>query len=110
MKVKLNVLERVLIVNMLPQKGSLITCRASQNTAKILLITPEEEQEFGLEREGGMTTWNDKGKQEQEFDLPPSTVKLIRDILNDLDAKEELPSNSISLCEKFLPGEADSPA
>ena len=108
MKVNLNILERVLLLNMIPQKGNLVTCRASQNTGKIITITPDEEKEFEIQKQGGMTTWNDAGKEEKEFELPPSSVRMIRDRLNELDAKEELPANAVSLCEKFLPGESES--
>lgn len=113
MKVKLNVLERVLLMNMLPQKGNLITLRAVNNTAKILMITKEETEQFEIKNERGMTTWNESGKEEKEFDIPPSSIKAIRDILYKHDAEETLPTNAVSLCEKFLPGEAtesDSPA
>ena len=105
MKVKMNVLERVLLMNMLPQKGNLPTIRAVNNTAKIILITPAEEVEYELKKESGMTNWNEKGKEEKEFDIPPSSIRAIRDILLKLDENEQLPANSVSLCEKFLPGE-----
>jgi len=105
MKVKLNVLERVLLLNMLPQRGNLATCRAATNTDKIVNITTAEEQEFEIKKDGGMTTWNDAGRVEKEFELPPSSVKLIRDTLYKLDEEKNLPANSVSLCEKFLPGE-----
>lgn len=108
MKVKLNVLERVLLMNMLPQKGNLVTCRAVNNTAKIIMLTPEEELKFELKKEGGMTTWNEAGKKEVEFDIPPSSIKVVRDILLKLDENEDLPANSVTLCEKFLPGESES--
>jgi hypothetical protein len=107
MKVKLNVLERVLLLNMLPQRGNLVTCRAASNTGKIITITKEEEQEFELKKEGGMTTWNEAGREEKEFTLPPSSIKLIRDTLYKLDEEKSLPANAVSLCEKFLPGEGD---
>ncbi len=110
MKVKLNVLERVLLMNMLPQKGNLVTCRASSNTAKIIVITPEEEKEFEFTKEGGMTKWNEAGKEEKEFELPPSSIKVIRDHLYKLDAEETLPMNAVTLCEKFLPGEGEKAA
>ena len=106
MKVKLNVLERVLLSNMLPQKGNLVTCRATMNTGKIIVITPDEEKAFELKKDAGMTTWNDAGKEEKEFEIPPSSVKAIRDRLNELDAQEQLPANAVSLCEKFLPDES----
>lgn len=105
MNVNLNILERVLLMNMLPKKGNLVTVRAVSNTAKILMITKEETEIFEVKNEGGMTTWNDQGKEEKEFTLPPSSVKVIRDTLYKLDAEESLPSNCLSLCEKFLPGE-----
>ena len=108
MKVKLNILERVLLMNMLPQKGNLVTCRATSNTAKILMITPEETAQYEVQNEGGMTKWNEAGKEEKEFELPPSSVKAIRDTLNEMDAHENLPINAISLCEKFLPGESEN--
>jgi hypothetical protein len=110
MKVKLNVLERVLLLNMLPQKGNLVTCRATMNTGKLIAITPEEEKAFELKKEAGMTTWNEAGREEKEFELPPSSVKAIRDRLNELDAEENLPANAVSLCEKFLPDEAKESA
>jgi hypothetical protein len=110
MKVKLNVLERVVLLNMLPQRGNLVTCRAAGNTGKILVLTKEETEKYEVQTENGQTHWNEAGKEEKEFELPPSSVKMIRDRLNELDAKEELPINCVSLCEKFLPGEAEQPA
>jgi hypothetical protein len=105
MKVKLNVLERVLLMNMLPQKGNLVTCRAVNNVGKQLTITKEETAEYEIKNENGMTLWNEAGRTEKEFDIPPSSIKAIRDILYKLDEEEKLPANSVSLCEKFLPGE-----
>jgi hypothetical protein len=107
MKVKLNILERVVLMTLFPQKGDIRTCRAVSNTAKIIMITPEEEQEVELKREDGRTTWNDKGKEEKEFSIPSSSIAVIRDILDKLDEDQNLPVNAISLCEKFLPGEKD---
>jgi hypothetical protein len=109
MKVKLNVLERVLLLNMLPQKGNLVTVRAVSNTGKMLMITPEEEKRYELKREGGTTHWNDAGMEEKEFEIPPSSIKVIRDRLVELVAQEQLPVISITLCGKFLLGENENP-
>jgi hypothetical protein len=107
MKVKLNVLERVLLLNMLPQRGNLASIKAISNTAKIIMITPEEEIAFEIQKGPQMTTWNDSGKEEKEFEIPASSVRVIRDLIHKLDAEEALPVNSGSLVEKFLPGESE---
>jgi adenylate cyclase class IV len=107
MKIKLNVLERVLLLNMLPQRGNLANIRAISNTAKIIMITPEEEKEFDIQKGPQMTTWNESGKEEKEFEIPASSIKTIRLILHKLDTEEALPVNAGSLVEKFLPGEGE---
>ena len=104
MKFNLNILERVVIMNILPRTGSFVNVRAAKNTGKILMITDEERKELDLQVNGGTTTWNDKGKEEKQFEIPPSSVKIIRDTLKDLDAKGQLPMDAISAYEKFLLG------
>ena len=102
MKVNLNILERVVIMNILPRTGSFVNVRAAKNTGKILMITDEEKKELDLQVNGGTTTWNDKGKEEKQFEIPSSSVKIIRDSLKDLDAKGQLPMDAITTYEKFL--------
>ena len=102
MKANLNILERVVIMNILPRTGSFVNVRAVKNTTKILTITKEEEKEIELARNGATTTWNDEGTKPKEFDLPASSVKVIRDALKDLDAKGTLPVDAVTTYEKFL--------
>ena len=102
MKVNLNILERVVIMNILPRTGSFVNVRAAKNTTKILTISKEEQTEIELARNGNTTTWNDEGAKAKEFELPPSSVKIIRDALKDLDAKGQLPVDAVTTYEKFL--------
>ena len=48
MKVNLNILERVVIMNILPRTGSFVNVRAAKNTTKILSISKDEEKEIEL--------------------------------------------------------------
>lgn len=102
MKVNLNILERVVIMNILPRTGSFVNVRAAKNTTKILSISKDEEKEIELARNGSTTTWNDEGTKPKEFELPPSSVKIILDALKDLDAKGQLPVDAVSTYETFL--------
>ena len=113
MKVNLNVLERIVIMNILPRTGSFVNVRSAKNTTKILTISKEEQTEIELARNGNTTTWNDEGAKAKEFELPPSSVKIIRDALKDLDAKGQLPVDAVTTYEKFLHDEVpvdESPA
>jgi hypothetical protein len=100
-------------MNTLPRQGNLGSVRAAKNTAKILMLTEEERKEFEVVVAGQTTTWNEKGKEEKEFEIPPSSVKLIKDTLRQLDEQKQLSIDLISVYDKFFPDEAepaDNPA
>ena len=102
MKVKLDVLERIVIMNVLPKTGSFASIRAIRNTGKLLAISKEEQSEIEMHVSPQGSTWNDKGKDEKEFELPASSVKIIRDRLEELDKKNELPLEAVTVWEKIF--------
>lgn len=103
MKLKLNVLERIVIMNLLPKSGNFVSIRAIKNTGKILSISKEEMEETQMHITPQGSTWNKKGKDEKEFDLPASSVKIIKDRLQEMDKKNDLPLEAVTVWEKFFP-------
>ena len=110
MKVNLNVLERIVIMNVLPKTGSFVNLRAIKNTGKMLAISKEEQTEIEMNVGPQGSTWNEKGKDEKEFDLPASSVKIIKERLTELDRKNELPIEIVTVWEKFFVTEPEESA
>jgi hypothetical protein len=111
MKVKLNFLERVVIQNILPKQGDIAGARAANNTRKILKFSHEEQEQIKEHTNPQGMLQNNIGDAEKEYDnFPPSSVKLIRETLKELDAKKQISVDAVSVYDKFFPDETEKSA
>ena len=105
-KVALNLTERLTLIHSLPQEGNFVTMRTKQHLDAELNLTKEEIEEWDVKavsQENGMTsfTWNEKANSDREFDLSKRQVEVIEKALDNLDKKNALTANHLTLCQKF---------
>ena len=102
---KLDVGERGRLVSLLPREGSFDTLRIMHELRMHLSFTEEERQETGFSTytspdglEG--TRWSNNIVK--DVPIPKSAMSIIEKTLLDLNKREKLPAEALSLYEKFI--------
>jgi len=101
MKYNLSVMNRVVLLNLMPQKGSFLDLRVSRDMVNLIGFSAEEQEARGLVEnpETGSLKWEDGSPA--EFDIHPKAVELIRKRLKELDEGGEIVPSLVEVCEIF---------
>lgn len=102
MKVKLDVLERMVIPQLFPEKGSFVENTVRQGATKVLGLTEDEIKEFEIEASGEGIKWNPEKIREVGIDLSDAAVASIKKALKALDDTSALEEKHMSLYKKFV--------
>ena len=98
---QLNIPERLVLFDVLPEKGSFLTMRAVHEMKMMLGLTPEEVARAEVkDLDGQGVSWKDN----IEADIPLDVVQfqVCRDELAKLDKAGTLTADHLSLYEKFV--------
>jgi hypothetical protein len=108
MKTKLNLYERIKVGDFLPAKGGLEIATVAADIKKKLEIKQDEIEKYEIKSvqlgNGRFSqSWNDKGKEEKAFDFTKLEVEMIKNGLEDMNKKGEIPSDPtyLDLCRKI---------
>lgn len=101
MNVKLNVGERMIILSLLPKEGSIITIKLIRELILRLGLSAEEFVEFGIQQNETSIAFNEKGKEQRDFELNEVEVELIRTSLKDLNTKNKIIPEMIPIWDMF---------
>ena len=112
---KLSVIERVVLSNILPKEGSFANLRLLRIVREELSFNEEENKLLGFRQEGNQLMWNSKivkGKQvdiveDRDFRIGDVVTKLIKDELGSLNSQAKLTEQHFSLYEKFVAGDSN---
>jgi len=104
MKIKLNVMERIMAMNVLPKEGSFVTLKTIRDTTDKLGLKEVELKEFEVKQDGDKVTWNQKGNEEVEIDFGERAIDLMTGALKKLSEENKLTQQQFSLYEKFVKG------
>jgi len=99
---KLNVLERLTLLQILPPEGNFVTLKIVRDLTSILAMTEKEYKDFDIKQEGGQIKWNLKGNQEKEIEIGEKATDIIKEALKKLDETKKLEQRHFSLYEKFM--------
>ena len=102
---KLNVLERLTLLQMLPAvKTNIVTWGMIDTVLDKVSLNEKEFKEFGIKQDGTQTTWNLKGSEEREIEIGEVVSGIIREELQKLnDAKPpQIEQRHRSLYKKFV--------
>jgi len=102
---KLTVLERFMVLGILPDAGSIVTMKLRQGLIDKVGLGPEEMEKYGVKKTGSDgVEWKQDVPQEKEIDLKPTEIVAIKENLEKMDKDEKLTPSHISLYEKFVEG------
>jgi len=113
MKTKLNILERFLVLNILPKENNIMTLKTIRKLQDTLLPSDEELDEIEMkiitEDSNGnplpqpQNQFNKKKAEvEKEFEIAERGHDIISDALNKLDKEKKLNLEHMSLWDKFM--------
>jgi ferric-dicitrate binding protein FerR (iron transport regulator) len=99
---KLDVLERISVIGLLPEKGSFTNLKLVRVARESLSFTEEESKLLDFQEEDGITRWQDGVVAEKDIKLGEIVTEIIKKSLKELDQKEELLPQQVELYEKFM--------
>jgi len=99
---KLNILERFTILQILPKEGNFVTLNIVRDLQKSLAPSEEEFKEFEIKQVGEQTTWNEKGIVDKEIKIGEKSTDIIIEALEKLDKENKLTPQHMSVYEKFI--------
>ena len=104
MKIKLNLNERLMFLNLLPKENNFAILGIIRTVSEEVRVTDNEYIEFEIKEEpNGQISWHpEKGKVEKEFKIGQVAELLIIKELKKLDQENKLVQSQLSLYEKFV--------
>lgn len=100
---KLTILERILLLQLLPPEANVATLRIIRDLKKNLGFSEEEVKKCNIRADGDMTLWDDD-KYEAEVPIGEKATDIIRDALKQADSRNKLMEQHIPLYERFVEG------
>jgi len=101
---KLNIMERLLALGILPKESNFVTLKIVRDLQGTLSLNEEEMKEFEVEQAGTDIKWNDKGKEARELQIGEKATDIIIEALEKLNKDNKLTAQYMSLYEKFING------
>lgn len=100
---KLSMFQRIVLMGILPEKGTFITLKLLRELKEALAPTEVEVAKLGIrENPMGGLTWDQRKDTPVEIEIGDICTDLIRKTLLNLDKKEELTSEHLSIYEVFI--------
>ena len=100
---KLNTLERLVLLNILPREGTITTIKIVRELREALSFSEEEHAALKFEKleDGGMQ-WVVEADKDKELTIGPRAHTLVAETLERMDKEAKLVEDHLSLCEKFV--------
>ena len=102
MKVKLNVLERITMIGLLPKEENYLTYKMITELKMDLSFSDAEWKKYGLEvLPNGRTAWKN-GKPVKEIEIPDVIMVMVKAKLVSLETAKKINGDNVSLYERFI--------
>jgi len=99
---KLNILERLKLVQMLPEEGNFLMLNIIQKLKESLSPTEAEFKEFEIVETAGSLHWNEKGREAKEIAIGEKATEVLVGAITKLDEENKLTEQHLSLYKKFI--------
>jgi len=99
---ELNVLERLLVLNLLPKEGTFTNLKLLRVARENLSFTEEENKVLKFKQENDQIVWVNDAVDAKEIDTGEVVKELIVKELKKLDKEEKLKDEFLSLYSKFI--------
>ena len=95
--------ERIMLRQLLPEKGDFVTFRMVKELHEVLSFSSEEVESLEMVQDtAGRITWKPDKDVPREFSFDRKQQELIRGRLSQLDTDGEITEGTFSLYEKFV--------
>jgi len=101
MNLKLSVLERMVLLRVMPQQGDVTTLRIVRDLERELSFTEEEHAALEFYTEENAVRWKQDAVQEKDVEFGPKASSIVLAGLGELDKRKALRMEYLSLCDKF---------
>ncbi|KKL98668.1 hypothetical protein LCGC14_1822120 [marine sediment metagenome] len=101
----LNVKQRLLLLNILPDEGNYDTLRIVRDQQNLLSFNEEEIKRLKIRREGEMYQWDEATDEPVEIVIGEVAFNMIKRSLRQLDTQGQLKVEFLPLYEHFVEGE-----
>lgn len=102
MKEKLQVKERLLLLNALPNQGDILTLRTVRDFKKQIEFSEKEQKEIEMKiLDNGQVSWNSEKEKNLEIDMGEAIKSVIKTTLKKLNTQKKLEMSFIPLYERF---------
>ena len=98
---KLNISERLILVNVVPEKGNFETMSTVESLADILYPSEKEVKEFSIVQGEDKISWNAKGSESIEIDLSELQLNFLIKQLETLSDQGHLNLQQYKLLKKL---------
>ncbi len=102
---ELSVLERLLLLQLMPKEGNFLTLRLVRKLREDLSFSAEEHASLNFVEENGAVRWKTEPPIVKSVEIPPPMTSIIVEALQKLDADSKLTMETAALYERFLPKE-----
>ena len=102
---QLTVLERILLLNILPDKGDVASLRIIRDLQSALGFDEEESARIDLRNAERGVEWDDREGIVRDIPIGPRATVLITDALVALEKKKQLSMQQLDLYDRFVPAE-----
>ena len=100
---ELTVVERLVLLGLLPSEGDLTTLRIVRELREALSFDEEEHERLQFKHEEGRVAWRNDDSA-KAINLGAKATRLIVERLEALDAVGKLTEQHLTLCDKFAIG------
>lgn len=107
-KKKLDMLERIMLLGLLPKEGSYMNLKLLRVVREELSFSDKENKALQFKQQDDQLTWNPGVKADKEIFFGEVIEGIIRKALTDLDKAEKITENHYSLYEKFMEGHEEN--
>ncbi len=99
---ELTVLERLLLLNLLPPEGDLTTLRVVHNLRQDLSFSEAEHELLKFVQTDGRITWDTTQDHLKEVGIGLRATNIIVGRLTELSTQKKLTEQHLTLCDKFV--------
>ena len=99
---KLNVMDRLVLLNTLPKEGDFTTLKIVRTMREDLSFTEEEHKALEFKQEGDSVRWNQAADVERDINFGEKATDIIVEVLKKLNSDKKLAEQHYRLYELFV--------
>lgn len=100
---KLTLLERNVLLTLLPREGDFMTLKAIRKAREWLAASEDEQKAVNMRRvDENRIEWDASKDEPKEIDLPGAVIGIITGQLKELDKQKQLTEQHFTVYEKFV--------